>query len=457
MKAKWFFTIFLLVVASSGAFAQGANQKCESSFKTFENNVKAGDLNDADNLLPDLLKLCPKVSEKVYEYGQLVLEHKVRTASSSEDEKKSVNDLLDLYSVYEKNFPANNNAITLKRARLQWKYKLAPEQDVYKALSSAFAKNRQAFADYESIEIYFNLFLKDYEANKKLTQEEFLEAYGAISGQVIAAKNAIAQKEAELRQKKETTPLSEDEARFLEGAEQASESLTAVGENVYKQSSKYLSCEMLEAYYGKNYSENKTNVAWLNGLVEVMMSSRCYNSPIMQQSALDAHVLRPTAQSAYTLGNIAMRNRDSKKAIGYYEESAGLEKNIQKKSELYYEIASIFRNSDKAEAKKYALKSAELNPKYGRPYLLLAEMYSSVTKECTLTDFEKKAVYWLAIDASQKAAVAEKKYQPTATAMIKNFDARKPGKQDVKDAKLKKGAKVAIGCWINETVTVPNI
>ena len=457
MKAKWFFSIFLLAVVTTGAFAQGANPKCESNFTAFENTVKAGDLSDTDNRLPELLKSCPKFNEKIYEYGQLVFEQRIRTASSPEDEKKSVLDLLDLFNIYEKNYPANNSAVSVKRAMLQYKYKLATEQEVYKSLSSSFAKNRQAFADYESLETYFNLFLKDYDATKKLTQEQFIDAYGAIAAQVIAAENGIAVKEAELLRKKETTPLTEDETRFLEGAGQASESLNAVGENVYKQSSRYLSCEKLEAYYGKNHDANKANVSWLNGLVEVMMSSRCYNSPLMLQSAIDVHAQKPSAKSAYTLGTIAMRTNDSKRAIVYFEESAQLEKNPQKKSELYYEIASIFRNSDKAEAKKNALKSVELNPNYGRPYLLLAEMYSSVTKECSLTDFEKKAVYWLAIDASQKAAVAEKKYLPTAAAMIKNFDAKKPGKQDVKDAKLKKGSKVALGCWINETVTVPNI
>mgnify|MGYP006210048081 CR=1 FL=1 len=86
---------------------------------------------------------------------------------------------------------------------------------------------------------------------------------------------------------------------------------------------------------------------------------------------------------------------------------------MDRKAAIYYEIASAFRNLDKAESKKYALRSAELNPKSGKPYLLLAEMYSSGTKECGANDFERKALVWLAMDAAKKAENAEPKYKAT--------------------------------------------
>ena len=90
--------------------------------------------------------------------------------------------------------------------------------------------------------------------------------------------------------------------------------------------------------------------------------------------------------------------------------------------------------------------------------MFLAEMYSSVINgECGMADFDRKALLWLAIETVKKAETAEPKYKPTAEAMIKNYQKSLPDKKEVKAAGKRKGDRITYGCWINETVTVPNI
>jgi hypothetical protein len=41
--------------------------------------------------------------------------------------------------------------------------------------------------------------------------------------------------------------------------------------------------------------------------------------------------------------------------------------------------------------------------------------------------------------------------------MVEQYNKRLPSKADMSAAGKKKGDKITYGCWINETVTIPNI
>lgn len=84
-------------------------------------------------------------------------------------------------------------------------------------------------------------------------------------------------------------------------------------------------------------------------------------------------------------------------------------------------------------------------------------MYSSVSSECDVNAFDRKALLWLAIETVKKAEVAEPKYKATVESLIKSYEKRLPTKSEAKAAGKKKGDQIVYGCWINETVTVPNI
>jgi hypothetical protein len=455
MKIKLAMLVLFLSVGAYTTTAQ-VTSKCDDSFSTFKSKVKPESYDEALALLAGIMKSCPKVSEDLYVYGETILKNKIETASSTKEEQKYVGDLLALYQQHDKNFPANANAVNVKRAMISHKYKLASDDEVYKILDAAYKKDSRSFTDYNALETYYLLFLKRYEDGKGITPEQFLETYSAVSGHaIIAYNNLVVQRDALVN--KQQTLLTDDEKIFLANVPQAIEGYRAVIDNIRILGAKHLSCEKLEAFYTAAYDVNKNNLSWLEAAVSTLLNKKCFNASILQTAAQDLHALRTSSQSAFTLGTIAQRKGNGKEAVKYFEQSAELEAGMEKKAELYYTMATIVSNYDKSKAKEYAVKSSQLNPKSGRPFLFLSEMYISGTDECNLGTFDKKALAWLAIETVKKAEVAEPKFKTTVAAMEKSYVKRLPSKEEVKAAGRKKGQKITYGCWIKETITIPSL
>lgn len=429
--------------------------KCGPALASFEATVEAGDFKTAQSQLADLRKNCRGFNEKVYTYGALVLNGAIQSADANA-KKVLVNDLVALYGEYDKSYPQSEAAIM--QAMVQYEHKLITEDEAYSKLDAAFTAKKTYFTDYNALETYSLLFLKKYEQDKtKISQDEFVEKYGALSGQIRYSAGKLSSERNAVLKKKDTVALSNLEKVFLNTSEANIESLYAVGENIDILASRQIGCEALGNYYTKNYEGYKTDKGWLDAMVNSLLANKCYNFPVLETGAKELHRLNPTSQTAFSLATIAQRKNQIKEAAHYYEESAQLEQDQKKKADLYYRIASVYRNSDRGAAKNFALKAAQINPTTGKPYIFLAELYASASKDCGLSDFEQKALLWLSIETVQKAGVAEPKYQPTVASMIEQYNKRLPSKIDMSAAGKKKGDKITYGCWINETVTIPNI
>ena len=451
MKTLW---VLIMGVAALTASAQSVS-KCEESFKAFEDKYRLNAYEDAFKLMPELRKKCPKFSGKLYVYGEGVLKYRIEVSRTPEDKQKNIDELITLYGEQDIHFPGTGGEV--KKIMLQHDHKLLKDDEAYAALDAAFNKNRQAFTDYTALQTYFMLFRDRYSAGKGITGEQFIKKYSDISGQVAFAQDQIHEQQAAILKKQETEMITDEERQFLQDAEPTLRGLDAVADNIRILASKEFTCEQMEVFYDKGFEENKTNAPWLSGMVSVMFGNKCYGSNVLYNGAKALHNLKPTTETAYQLGVLSMRKGDSKGGMGYFDQAASLEAVPAKKAELYYEMATMFRSKDKAEAKKYALKAIELDPKSGQAYLLLAGMYANPGNECDMTDFERKALYWLAEDTARKAEAAEPKYKATVAKLVEGYNKNKPGKDLAKAAGRKEGDTITYGCWINETVTVPNL
>lgn len=445
----------LFVCAFSLTLQAQVAYKCEDNFKVFEGKVVTQEYSEAYAFLPELRKSCPKINSKLYSYGEKILNYLIEVAPTAEERLVAVDDLVKLYGEQEKNFPGTGGDI--KKTQLQLENTLISEKDAFKALDLSFTKNIQAFTDFNALETYFNLFLKEYKSGKGITDEQYIEKFGEITGQIVYAQNKLAADKEALMLKKETEILTDEEKQFLADSKSNYDAFDAVSDNISVASRDYLSCDKMEKYYSSRFEENKANIVWLEAMVSALYGKKCYNSLVMNKGAVAINTLKPTKESAYRLGYLSLKKNNNADAVKYLEQAASLEMVPEKRGDIYYEIASAFNYSDKAEAKKYALKAAEFNTKSGKPYLLLAEMYGTVAKECEMTDFDRKALGWLAIDAVKKAEKAEPKYKATAAKLVERYAAKLPTKADAKAAGKRKGDIVTYGCWINEKITVPNL
>jgi tetratricopeptide (TPR) repeat protein len=165
--------------------------------------------------------------------------------------------------------------------------------------------------------------------------------------------------------------------------------------------------------------------------------------------------VKVTPQSAYYMALAATKQKKFPEAIRYYEESAQLEPNPLEKANIYYTLATGLSSGDKSKSKEYLNNALTFDPKMGKAYLFLAQSYSNSKEECGKTDFEKKAVIYLAIQTVKKAGVADPKLKPTADKMEADFKSQSLTQEEIKKSKMN-GKSLTIGCWINETITFPS-
>ncbi|WP_116790633.1 hypothetical protein [Flavobacterium psychrotrophum] len=446
----------LLVAAGFLALTASAQDKCKKAYELLKEKTTAQAYDEALVFLATLRKDCPKYDVGLYDAGDKLLTYKFETTRADADKAKIADDLVKLYNEQQNNFPGSGAAI--KKALFLHRNAKATDAEVYKVLDAAFVSNSTLFTDYNALELYFNLSLKQYEAGT-LSPDAFIKRYGDIVAQVAAAKQGIADKRSQLQKKQEDGAVLEvPENAYLAETKSSEDALDAVADNMAKQGSAIFSCSKLEAYYNESFEKKHDDVAWIRGMVNSLKAAKCAKSALLFNGIEILYKANPTYAATYDMGYYSQKKGDAKGAIKYYEEAAAKQPDVKKKAELYMEIAALYRSADKVKAKEFALMAASANVKFGRPYLFIAEMYRSVSsKECGLGDFEKKALVWAAIDMLKKAEEADAKLVATVTKLKEEYSKNIPTKKEAKVAKKSKGDVITYGCWINETVTLPKL
>jgi len=107
------------------------------------------------------------------------------------------------------------------------------------------------------------------------------------------------------------------------------------------------------------------------------------------------------------------------------------------------------------KARSYFRKALEFKPSFGAAYLQIASMIANSANNCGKDEFNKRAVYWLAARYANKAARVDPSVKSNASKAAASYNGRAPSKADA-FSQGKQGKTISIGCWIGESVKVPN-
>ena len=83
-------------------------------------------------------------------------------------------------------------------------------------------------------------------------------------------------------------------------------------------------------------------------------------------------------------------------------------------------------------------------------------MYAKSANNCGSDNFSKRAVFWLAANTAEKAGRVDGRLKKTAAQNAASYRASAPTKAEIFQ-KGNAGQPLNIGCWINITITVPEI
>jgi len=302
--------------------------------------------------------------------------------------------------------------------------------------------------------------LKDYfDASFDMTKsekngiEELVNDYNIITGILdVSTKKTTTYLEKEKVKKKPNPKKIKSWDRLIKGNEKVAKYVTSKFA-----SSEYSKCEYLIPAFRKTFEENKTDAEWLEKKLGILKWKECTNDPFFIDAAKALYNLNPSANAAAMIAISALKKKNFEDAGKYFEEAYNGEEDANKKAEYYYYGAVVASaQGQKSKARTLALKAINLKENYGKPYILIANLYASSAGSCGSTPFEKSAVYWIAVDKLVKARSISKdqKVIDDANALIGKYSRRFPSQEEGFMQGKYKGNSYKIGCWIGETTTV---
>jgi len=401
---------------------------CLAKIASYQEFLQAKNMTESFDAWSEVRKNCPKESEAVYTDGFKILQYKIDNAANADEKETLVRDALKLYDQYHLNFPLTTADYEVNKAMALYDNKIDANEEIFGLLNSGFTKASNSITNANAIYTYFSLCFDKYKTDdKKFSAELVLDKYMLVNFMLTQLQ------------------VSHDEK--ISEYKTAQRGINALAKDL-------ASCDNLGNYYDSNYSKHTDDLDWITTAL-TNLSGKCSAKPIFNTMAEKLYATKATSQSAYFMALASVKQRKFTEAIAFYNEAADLETNPQEKAKIYYALATGLLANDMTKSRENLNKALKFDPKMGKAYVFLAQLYSYAAEECGQTDFEKKAIFYLALQTVKNAGIADPKLKPTADKMIEDYAKQAVTQSEINKAKMN-GKSITIGCWINETITFPS-
>ncbi|MFL2611791.1 MAG: hypothetical protein ACJ0P5_06065 [Flavobacteriaceae bacterium] len=456
------YLILLPLLLGVKMLAQNSDE-CAQNLSIFAENAKVKNY-DAAYLPWSLVRNeCPDLNIAIYAYGERILKDRLKKSLESEKIKRQA-DLLQLYDDWTKYFPTKKGRndignILSAKAQTMIDFKIGSDIEVYSIFDDAFKKGLESFSNPKRLYSYFKTFYEIYKSgNGKISTEELFNKYEEVS-EKFEIEGVKISKNLDKILKKESggEPLTTRDLKLRKVYDSYSNAIALSLKSLDAIMSKESSCDNLILLYERNFDENKSNIVWLKRASARMYAKNCSNSELFVQLVEAMYGIEPSADSAYYLGSLNDKKGKDEQAVAYWEESLDLETDPYKKAKILYKIALKFKEKGrKKTARSYARKALSFQPSLGKAYLMIANLYANSANNCGKSQFEKRAVYWLAANTARKAANVDASIKKSALKSVAAFNGRAPSKTDIFTDGME-GKVIQFSCWINDKVKVPKL
>lgn len=439
------------------------NSACIQDLSIFAEYVKVKNYSSAFEPWMRVRENCPDINAAIYNYGERILKDYIKNGTPEEVER-SKKDLIKLYDEWVQYFPKNKNKkvvgdIISSKAQALLDYDLADLKVVYATFDEAYNKDAASFTNPKFLYNYFKTLYDRYKAgDSEVSMEMLFNKYEEVSEKFDIETIELAKKLDVILKKEEAgTALTSREQRRKRIYNVNSKAIGTFLSNLDAIIAKEATCENLIPLYKRNFDAYKSDAIWLKRAASRMDSKECADDPFFVTLVEALHTLDPSADSAYYLGLLNDKSGNAEEALRYYEESIALETDNYRKAKILLKIANKFKAAGrKSSARSYANKALSYQPSLGRAYLLIANMYADSANNCGDTQFNKRAVYWLAADLARKAASVDNSLSKIARRTAESYTGRAPSKTDI-FTEGNEGVVIKFDCWINRSVTVPKL
>ena len=371
-------------------------------------------------------------------YGERILKDRLKNATPA-DKAATEQALLSLYDDWITYFPTKKGVsevgeILSSKAQTMIDFKIGSTKEVYAIFDRAYIEDANSFTNPKRLYNYFKTLYDTYKkGDNSVTTEMLFNKYEEVSEKFEIEATSLAKKLDVILKKEESgAALTTKDLKRKRVYDTNSNAIGVFLKNLDAIIAKESSCENLIPLYQRNFEENKKNSVWLKRAASRMDSKECSDDPLFVTLVEALYDLDPSADSAYYLGLLNDKRGNSDEALKFYEESIALETDPYKKAKILYKIALKFKDRGrKSTARNYARKALGFQPSLGKAYLLIANLYASSANDCGDSQFDKRAVYWLAANTARKAASVDGSIKKAALKTAESYEGRAPSKTDI--------------------------
>ena len=462
INVKFFRNLFLILFTTP-LFSQLSSDECLEQLSIFAESAKIKNYQAAYEPWKTVLDNCPTLSLATYQYGEIILKDFIKKSESEEDKSKYLNDLLSLYDQWAENFPERKGVrqigkIYSSKGQAMLDNGIKDKELIYDTFDFAFKNDPVSFTNPKSLAYYFQTGYDLYKVGSKINLETLFEKYEELTEKFELLKTNISKNIDIILNKEESgTPLTSKEVRNKRIYDTNSNAVSAYLQLIDQLIAKEATCDILIPLYTKNFEENKNNPLWIRRAAGRLDGKDCSDDPLFVTLVEQLHSLEPSADSAYYLGILNDKQGNSEDALKYYQESVSLQTDNYKKANILYKIAVKFKNAGRrVSARNYAEQALSYQPSLGRAYLLIANMYADSANGCGDTQFNKRAVFWLAAQTAVKAGRVDASLKKISDRTAAAFNGRAPSKTDI-FTEGNQGSSITFSCWIRRSIKVPSL
>lgn len=266
---------------------------------------------------------------------------------------------------------------------------------------------------------------------------------------------------------KRLTQISEyniaNNEKLSEGYQQAQEAMEGKFAEIEKQ---IFDCDYFKEKLIPEYEENKEDATVLKRVLSTLKAQGCLDTdPVILkldeewkkyastenarlQAEFEANNPAAAARAAYEAGKY-------QEAISKYRQAIADETDNSKKATYMFGIASIeFRKLNLySQARSTAYAAAKLNPGWGRPYMLIGDMYGKTARSCG-DSWNQRLAILAAMDKYNYAKSIDGSVAGEANDRLSNYYGSLPDKSEGFMRGVSEGQTASVGCWIGESVKV---
>ncbi|MEM9679774.1 MAG: tetratricopeptide repeat protein [Bacteroidota bacterium] len=459
MKTRFTLLLLALFVGFGMSYGQ-QDEECMNNLSIFDSYAKNKKYDDAYEPWMLVRNKCPKFNRAIYVRGQKILEHKIKNSSGAE-KVAFVNDLIKLKGQYNENYASKyaTGKMLSEQAQLSYKYRKElgkSDEDLYNMFDNAFKTDLKNFKSAQGLYTYFSLIVDLYDAGKKTAQEMF-DKYDDVNEKIESEiKNASENLNKYSAKEEAGETLSKKDNQYKKFYSQTLEAFDKVQGSMDTKLGERANCEVLIPLYKKDFEQFKNDATWLQRAMNRMYAKECTDDPLFIQIVQQKNTIEPNASTAYYLGILKDKEGNSREAEEFFKQSIELESDPLQKAKLNKRLGEkYYKKGSYGKARQYYREALRLNPADGSSHLRIAAMYAKSANRCGDTNFNKRAVFWLAASEARKAGRVDPRLKKAASQTAANYLAKAPTKSEIFSAG-NKGETIRIGCWIGGSVVVPS-